>query len=693
MQGEQFLKSFRSFGVVDFEKSNGNNYRATCPFSGKHGKFYVNDENGLWDSKVTGQKGNIYTFMKLMIDKCKNDTRPSDLAPVHDFKGIPIATVMGSMFINKVAGTLVIPVYSGEDAVINVSHWHPGGKAWMRTGGCTVGLLGIEKIVKADKHIPIYITEGEWDMYATSWLLKQNNVPGVVVAVPGAHVFKADWAHYFAERDVYCLYDNDKPGHNGETKTANMLRPIAKTIQFFKWNEFYHPDKYDVKDFIIDTAGSLDGNASYAKCFEIFKGNFEKYTHLERQNPDELQAQLGIEDDEEDIGPIPQKKEVEQVFQKWLKMNETISLDFVFGTFFANKIPGDPIWSFLVAPPGGSKTAVLITLALHKEIEMVSTLTAASLVSGMNTTQTDPSLIPKLNGRCLVVKDFTTVLSAKDTERDAIFGILRDAFDGSITKPFGNGVVRSYESKFGILGGVTPAIDSFSSLSSSLGERFLKLRLDKTLSMEEEILRARRAMANSGNEVEMNKQLQSISKRMLSKPMPDVLPDVLGDHVFEQIAYCARYTAKLRGAIDRDRYTQELNSLPSQEVATRLTKQYFKLSQGLAIYHNEATVTEKQMRIIRRIACDTIPEMMQLIMSKVYKLVKASETGWFTRNAITDAMRVDLCSQTVTSRLEDLVVLKILRKAKDASHSTKVIYGITDDMMVTIEKSQVFKTT
>ena len=85
--------------------------------------------------------------------------------------------------------------------------------------------------------------------------------------------------------------------------------------------------------------------------------------------------------------------------------------------------------------------------------------------------------------------------------------------------------------------------------------------------------------------------------------------------------------------------------------------------------------------------------MMQLIMSKVYKLVKASETGWFTRNAITDAMRVDLCSQTVTSRLEDLVVLKILRKAKDASHSTKVIYGITDDMMVTIEKSQVFKTT
>ena len=41
----------------------------------------------------------------------------------------------------------------------------------------------------------------------------------------------------------------------------------------------------------------------------------------------------------------------------------------------------------------------------------------------------DPSLMAKLDGNpaALIIKDLTPLLQGKDTERDEVFGILRDA--------------------------------------------------------------------------------------------------------------------------------------------------------------------------------------------------------------------------------------------------------------------------
>jgi len=54
--------------------------------------------------------------------------------------------------------------------------------------------------------------------------------------------------------------------------------------------------------------------------------------------------------------------------------------------------------------------------------------------------------------------------------RDEIFGTLRDAYDGKITKRFANGIVRAYQSTFGLVAGVTPAIESFVVTHAMLGE-------------------------------------------------------------------------------------------------------------------------------------------------------------------------------------------------------------------------------
>ena len=91
---------------------------------------------------------------------------------------------------------------------------------------------------------------------------------------------------------------------------------------------------------------------------------------------------------------------------------------------------------------------------------------------------TDHSLLPKLDGKVLVIKDFTALLNMPREARQQILGDLRDAYDGNAAKAFGTHVeTRRYTSKFGIMAAVTGAIDKHAAVMQQLGERFLKLRL------------------------------------------------------------------------------------------------------------------------------------------------------------------------------------------------------------------------
>ena len=55
------LNGFKNHGII-FKGTSGNQAYGNCPFCGKENKFYANQENGLWDCKVCGLKGN---FLKL----------------------------------------------------------------------------------------------------------------------------------------------------------------------------------------------------------------------------------------------------------------------------------------------------------------------------------------------------------------------------------------------------------------------------------------------------------------------------------------------------------------------------------------------------------------------------------------------------------------------------------------------------
>ena len=84
----------------------------------------------------------------------------------------------------------------------------------------------------------------------------------------------------------------------------------------------------------------------------------------------------------------------------------------------------------------------------------------------------------------LVVKDFGSILSMYRDARAATLAALREIYDGHWTRIVGSdgGRVLHWEGQVGLVGAVTPALDSYHSVMAALGERFLLVRLLEELS-------------------------------------------------------------------------------------------------------------------------------------------------------------------------------------------------------------------
>jgi hypothetical protein len=206
-----FLKSFEVFGVDDFSDSgDGVNFHGTCPFSGKEKKFYVNKETGQWDSKVSGDSGNLYTFFSLFYSVCLEQTTPKDLGVLVDYKNLPLDAFIGKCALNPLTSEILIPTRNEAGKITDLGRWKPGSKMVVRTKNTKVGLKGVENL--HGNNFPVYVCEGEWDLFALEWLHKQMHYESVVLCVPGANTFKDHWVPHFQKRDVYLCYDNDASG-------------------------------------------------------------------------------------------------------------------------------------------------------------------------------------------------------------------------------------------------------------------------------------------------------------------------------------------------------------------------------------------------------------------------------------------------------------------------------------------------
>lgn len=655
------VKPFVDHHVI-VKKGNERQVQGDCPFCGKEGHFYINPENKLWDCKVCGARGNLGQFLYKMhrqymeyLEDPSHDHLYSKLSadrrlPVSAFKSWHVGY-------DPIKDCYTIPVFDGTESLCDIKKYWIGKKT-LSTPGTFSGLFNRLHMVNAKT---VYLCEGEWDGMAMDWLLKINKIKDAcAVAVSGALTFKNGWIPFFQGKDVCCMYDHDGAGEKGQLTVRDKLTGTAASLKYIQWPDNF-PTGFDVRDWIKYGIRVKKPRACYQNLIQMLSKDPKLPDIKDPEHPttDEVKK----EQERLPLNPNMTNEELYGVYRKWLYMPDTMVLDLMFGTIFANRLEGDPVWLFFVAPPAGSKSELLMSLSWTEECYPLTSLTPHSLVSGTQWGPgKDPSLLPQLDRKVLVLKDFTTILSMNYAARDEIFGILRDIYDGRTEKSFGNGLKREYKVKFGILAGVTPVIETFSTMNQSLGERFLRYRLplDTKDSEEQKILRA---IKNVNNELKMRAELCQAAASIISRKNPDdeAMPHFT-DKYLPRVVALAQLAAWLRGVVDRDKFTQQVLYKPSSEVGTRMAKQLVKLAMGVGIFRGNRLLDSYEYDCIKHVAVDSCPQRVVMILSAIYQANKQDNLAMLKTKEIVD--RTFLPQATVLRMMEDLNLLQLVQRVE-----------------------------
>ncbi len=342
-------------------------------------------------------------------------------------------------------------------------------------------------------------------------------------------------------------------------------------------------------------------------------------------------------------------EELEDIFKNHLLLPDTMVIRVVLATIVANKIKGDPLWLFVIAPPSSAKTEIISSLNGLPDIFPLSSLTSHTLASGMvSVDDKERSLIYKLTNKIVTLKDFTSILTMHRESRAEILSQLREIYDGSYKKHFGTGEKTDWTGKIGIIAGVTPIIDTYYSIFQLLGERFIQFRME----LPEPVEVALKAIANSGKEKKIRYELKgAIAKFINEITMPHRVITV-PLQIERRIAYLSAFCVKARSGSVREGRSRELIYTPPPEAPPRLAKQFIMLARGLAIVNGKKIIQEKDYNVVYKVGLDTVPKLRRDILSIL------NDEGTLSTNDLTSKLRYPY--STVDRALEELRSLDLV---------------------------------
>lgn len=344
-------------------------------------------------------------------------------------------------------------------------------------------------------------------------------------------------------------------------------------------------------------------------------------------------------------------EEYETEVRKWMIVDDPGILRLIPAAYVANIAAKDPVWMMVVGPSGGGKTELLSMLLDLPEIYSISLMTPATLLSGFPG-HGDASLLPKVTGKLMIFKDWTSLLAMNRDALSEVMGQLREVYDGQLKKPFGNGRVAEWKGKVSILAGCTPAIDIAAQMHAHLGERFITYRP----AMPDRLTVARRCLENGNRTDEMRDAIRAAAFRFVNGI--DFKLAALGtpQEAKDGIVEIADLATRARSGVIRDQGSRrEVIFVPGPEMPTRLVQQLSSLASALYALAG-GRWEERDTQLLRKVAMDSIPQTNRMVMSEL------SKTTMITAADL--AVRLGYPTAPIHMYLENLALLGIVRRSK-----------------------------
>lgn len=379
-------------------------------------------------------------------------------------------------------------------------------------------------------------------------------------------------------------------------------------------------------------------------------------------------------DPAEDTAPIEQcdLATVIATFERWLHLPDRLPLLAVLATVAANLFKGDPIWLLIVGASGSGKSELIQALGRLPKMHPAAVFTEAALLSGVPqrdfAKDAQGGLLREIDRfGFIVMKDFTSTLAQNRDERARTLAALREIYDGSWTRRFGTdgGKKLHWEGKVALIAGVTPAIDSHHRVISTMGERFVFIRVPTV----DEIDHAAPALLTSGREADMRAELAAKVAGLFVAITDDqkAAANEIDDRASTALAALATFAAKCRSPVDRDPYRKEIQNVPDAEQPGRLAKVLSRLLTGARLIGaSEADC----WALIRRIALDSMPGNRRKVIDV---LLRQPHTNQTTSHI---AVTASLPTATARRALEELTAHKIVTRIKQDNKAD--LWRLTD---------------
>jgi hypothetical protein len=267
------------------------------------------------------------------------------------------------------------------------------------------------------------------------------------------------------------------------------------------------------------------------------------------------------------------------------------------------------VWLVVVGNPSSDKTASVNLLREAPGVLYVDSVTPEFLASGYKDPKTGdpaPSMLKLLDGKCLVVKDLTTVLSLKSDNVRKFLGDLQSIYEGEYKKLTGTVGEVGGAATFSWLACVTPlAMAKHHQYMAIIGSRFLFYRVPALTAEQKQ----------SG--FELTWAVEGATK----KAKLDALRQLVHDHVDSfldtpinlekenpeqqaQLNLLADFLARGRAAIQWNESQIELVQI---EEPFRALQQLRTLGRALARVHGRHAVSDHEFELLRRVALSSMP--------------------------------------------------------------------------------------
>lgn len=345
-------------------------------------------------------------------------------------------------------------------------------------------------------------------------------------------------------------------------------------------------------------------------------------------------------------------REFTRVVNEWLLIIDPGVVKFLWACYAANHLKRDAVWVHMIGASGSGKTELLGMLFDLEDIYLIDILTPQTFLSGMPG-KNDASLLPNLSGKTMIFKDFTIIMSQNKDARNEIIGQLRGIYDGHLKKPFGNGKVREWKGKVGLITGVTSMVDFTQQGTTALGERFMHYRII-TPDPEEAALRA---MRNGDVQEDMRKALRNAGYAFRKNLKFDITIDPLPEGIEEEIVHVANFTVSARSVVIRDfGFKKEIIFVPSKEMPTRISQQLKTLAAGCFVVNGGKHLPEDMINVVYKAALDSIPQTNMMVCKQ---MTLADEQ---TTKEIATAL--DYPTDPIRTYLENLSMLGVCKRIR-----------------------------